>query len=106
MILNPSEKKEFRFSNVDTYTADKSGNKFAFTSIVDDSVDTSFIVRFDSKSSKIDTLKLDGMAKSPVLSDDGKKLAFLFSKDTATVKNYDLYLWDGEKIITRVLVDS
>ena len=106
LILNPVENNEFRFTNVDSYTADKSGGKFAFTSIIDDSLDTSFIVRFDSKSLKIDTLKLEGMAKSPVLSDDGKNLAFLFTKDTATVKNYDLYLWNSGEEHHKVLVDS
>jgi dipeptidyl aminopeptidase/acylaminoacyl peptidase len=106
LLLEPSTGKEFRFTNVDSYTADKSGNRFAFVSLVDDSVDTAYVVRFDVKSLKTDTLTLEGLAKSPVLSDDGKNLAFLFSKDTATVKYYDLYLWGSNDSDYKILVDS
>jgi len=106
LLFNPLKNLEFRFSNVDDYTTDKSGSRFAFISMVNDSVDTAYVVRFNTQTLKGDTIVLNGSVKSSVLSDDGKRLAFLFSPDTATVKNYNLYLLNDKDNRFSVLIDS
>jgi len=107
LIFNPLIGKQFRFTNVEDYTASESGNRFAFVSFVDDSVDTAYVVRFNTETLTADTLVFNGPVKSTVLSKDGMKMAFLFSSDTsATAKNYNLYLWEDGKETAGVLVDS
>lgn len=106
LIYNPLKSQEFRFSNVEDYTVDKSGSRFAFISFVEDSVDTVYVVRFNTETLKGDTVILNGSVKSSVLSDDGKKLAFLFSSDTASVKNYNLLLLKDNDNSSSVLIDT
>lgn len=107
LIWNPLTSSQFRFTNVEDYATSESGNRFAFVSFVDDSVDTAYVVRFNTESLKADTIVFNGPVKSTVLSRDGLKAAFLFSADTsATAKNYDLYIWEDDSKSAKVLVDS
>jgi len=107
LIYNPLTSSQFRFTNVEDYAASESGNRFAFVSFVDDSVDTAYVVRFNTETLIADTVVMNGPVKSTVLSKDGLKIAFLFSSDTsATAKNYNLYLWEDGKKEAKVLVDS
>jgi len=107
VVANPLTGKELHYENVESYTCAKDGLNFAFISFVDDSVDISYVVRVNVHSLSSDTLKLNGVVKSLVLSDDGKKLAFLFSSDTLeNAKNFNLYLLEKGKTEPTVLIDS
>ncbi len=64
LIYNPLTSAMFRFTNVEDYATSESGNRFAFVSFVDDSVDTAYVVRFNTETLSTDTLVYNGPVKS------------------------------------------
>lgn len=107
LVLNAAEKKEFWFENVSEFSISKSGNLFSFISQVKDSLDSCSVYIFDTKLAKAEkTFYQKGFVKNPVTDNQGTQAAFLFSTDTASVKNYNLYYWDNKTRKTGLLIDS
>ena len=107
LILNPAAKKEYLFENVADYSASKNGAMFSFTSQVKDSLDSCSVFVFDTQKEKAEKIFYkQGFAKTSVIDEKGEQVTFLFSADTASVKNYNLYYWNTKSGKTECLVDS
>ena len=94
IVMNPVTRDSQNFPLVTEYAFSKHGKWLYMVSIREDSVKTSTIRVFDTKSgSARDIWEQVGVVKSIVSDEEGTRLAFLFSADTAKQKNFDLYLW-------------
>lgn len=100
VVFNPLEKDSIVFKNVVDYTWSKSANKLLISQEEKDSIEThSTLVNFDADTKKADTIfSSEGVIKQTVLDKKGTRLAFLLSKDTADVKNYELFVGEQDKV--------
>lgn len=92
IVMNPLNKKQFTFTQVDTFTVAAKGTKIAFIAGGKDSTKLKSLVVFDPSMQTTDTLMSDSLSfKRLTFDENGNQLAFLASKDTASVKNYALF---------------
>ena len=97
-IANPVTGAKFIYDNVTEATFSKNGAVCSFITLKKDSVDSTSVHLFDTRNLQV--IKLfegPGLAKKTVPDDAGKQMAFLFTKDTAKVKRYGLFLWNEKK---------
>jgi dipeptidyl aminopeptidase/acylaminoacyl peptidase len=105
-VINPVTRDSQQFPLVTEYNFSKKGTLLFMVSIQEDSVKTSTIRIFDTKtgaSKEIGVLK--GVAKGLVSDESGSQLAFLFSADTAKTKVYSLYYWSEKDNAPRCIAD-
>lgn len=106
-IVNPLTKKEYKFENVAEYSAAKNGTLFSFISQVKDSLDSCSVYVFDTGKEKAERIFYSrGFAKTASIDPDGTQTTFLYSADTASVKNYNLYYWSAKTARSACLIDS
>ncbi|MCM5664308.1 prolyl oligopeptidase family serine peptidase [Galbibacter mesophilus] len=93
VAFNPISLDSLVFKNTADYTWAKSANQLLITSEEKDSIKTtSQLVKFNAEAKKTDTVfTSEGIFKKTVLDNSGSKWAFLRSKDTSDVKNYELF---------------
>lgn len=107
LILNPVTQKEYAFQNVAEYSLSKNGTMFNFISQVKDSLDSCSVFVFDTKKEKAERVFYkNGFTKVTSTDDKGDQFTFLYSADTASVKNYNLYYWNHKSQKAECLVDS
>lgn len=107
LILNPVTKKEYSFQNVAEYSVSKNGYLFSFVSQVKDSLDSCSVYVFDTKKEKAERIFYNkGFSKIAGIDEKGELAAFLYSADTASVKNYNLYYWSQKTNKAECLIDS
>lgn len=106
-IVNPVTKKEYKFENVAEYSVSKNGTLFTFISQVKDSLDSCSVFLFDTKKEKAERVFYTrGFTKTASVDPAGTQASFLFSADTASVKNYNLYYWSAKNGKAELLIDS
>jgi dipeptidyl aminopeptidase/acylaminoacyl peptidase len=106
-ILNPILDKKYDYENVVETAFAKNGNLLAFVTLKKDSIDSTAVTIFDTRSLKLSKIfEKPGLAKKITIGNDGKSLAFLFTSDTAKVKRYGLYLWDEKTNKTLLVADT
>jgi len=107
VIKKVIEGKTFSYKNVSDYEVAKNGKLFAFITSSNDSIDSSFVHRFDPKK-ETSTIIFEnpGECKQISIDDDGKQLAFVYSSDTSKFKNYDLVYWNTKAKQTNIAIDS
>ncbi|MBA4320041.1 MAG: hypothetical protein C0412_16695, partial [Flavobacterium sp.] len=107
LILNPVTKKEYSFQNVAEYSVSKNGTLFSFVSQVKDSLDSCSVFVFDTKKELTEKVFYNkGFTKIAGIDEKGEIATFLYSADTASVKNYNLYYWNAKTKKTECLIDS
>lgn len=107
LILNPVTKKEYSFQNVAEYSASRNGALFSFISQVKDSLDSCSVFVFDTKKEISERVFYkNGFTKIAGIDEKGEYAAFLYSADTASVKNYNLYSWNTKKAKSECIIDS
>jgi dipeptidyl aminopeptidase/acylaminoacyl peptidase len=108
VIFNPVENKEFRYPDVTEYVVAHDGKTISFLQDIPDTSKTdNFKVNlFDTKKENIKVL-FEGKGTLKKLSNDktGDNVSFIFTKDTAKIKIYDLFLSRSEEKAVKV-VDS
>lgn len=98
VILNPSSEKEYSFNDVVDYEIAKNGSAISFVQAVTDTAkkDTYTVTLFNTETEQSQEIFNEvGTLKKLSLNNDGGKITFMFSADTAKVKVYDLYLSTG-----------
>jgi dipeptidyl aminopeptidase/acylaminoacyl peptidase len=98
VVLNPVNNKEYRYNDVTEYVVSRDGKSISF---LQDYPDTSKIDNFrvnvfdTQKESSVVVFEGKGSVKKLSASKAGDKLSFIYSRDTAKTKIYDLYLSKG-----------
>ncbi len=106
-LLNPIGNQKSEYENVIETDFSKNGKLFAFITLKKDSIDSISVNIFDTRSLKLQKIfEHPGFAKKITVANDGSKLAFLFTSDTAKVKRYGLYLWDEKSKSTVLVADT
>lgn len=107
IVMNPLTRDSQNFPLVTEYGFSKHGKWLYMVSIKEDSLKTSTIRVFDTKTGIAKPIwEQVGVVKSLVVDENATELAFLFSTDTAKVKNYSLYYWSEKDDKPRMIVDA
>ena len=94
------------YNSITDYSISKNGASLAFVQAFEDSLDyTEVFFLYTNDDVAISVFKATGEVKSLTLSEDGKQLAFLYSDDTAKMKQYELK-YSNDMAQAQVLVDS
>ncbi|WP_224482666.1 alpha/beta hydrolase family protein [Robertkochia aurantiaca] len=93
VAYNPVTLDSVAFENIEDYKWAGAADVLLMSSKEKDSAyEGALLIRFDATENKIDTLyRSEGQMKHPVITEDGEKVAFMFSKDTTKIKTYHLY---------------
>ncbi len=106
-LSNPSTGAKFIYENVTEFAFSKNGVLCAFITLKKDSVDSSSVHIFDTRTLQEKKLaEGNGLAKKILPDDAGRQVAYLFTKDTAKVKRYSLNLWIEKLGETKMIADT
>ncbi len=106
-ILNPVTNQKSESENVTETNFAKNGNLLVFITLKKDSMDSTAVNVFDTRSMKAQKIfERPGFAKKVTAANDGKSVAFLYTSDTAKVKRYGLFLWDEKSNKTIRVADT
>ncbi|MEA2103441.1 MAG: prolyl oligopeptidase family serine peptidase [Candidatus Cloacimonadota bacterium] len=106
VIYNPILNEKHTFNNISNYEISDNGSLIGFISNVEDSVDTTLVSVFETKTGDVDTLfHGKGTSKKIILNRAGDQVAFISSGDTTKVKTFSLYLWDKSQE-TEIIIDT
>ncbi|GAB4417446.1 MAG: prolyl oligopeptidase family serine peptidase [Bacteroidia bacterium] len=104
-LLHPVSGAQRSFGDVQAYACSDSGHSLAFVQAWGDSIDSVRVQVLRLADSSLSLVfEGAGVVRRPVFDRSGSRLAFLLSADTAKVKVFDLYYWDGTT--RRVVYDS
>ncbi|MFH0761875.1 MAG: prolyl oligopeptidase family serine peptidase [Bacteroidota bacterium] len=96
-VIHPVSRDSQQFTLITEYGFSKHGNWLYMVSIKEDSVVSSTVRIFDTRTAAPKEIwTKDGVVKGLVSDEAGSQLAFLFSKDTAKTKIYGLYYWSDK----------
>nr|NQU93677.1 S9 family peptidase [Bacteroidota bacterium] len=101
------EGKSYSYKDVTDYNVSKNGDLFAFVRQTGDSIDSTRVQRFSIKE-ETDRLifEREGTSKQIGIDNQGRQLAFVYSVDTAKIKNYDLGYWKEGLDQASIVIDS
>ncbi len=106
-ILNPVTNQKSESENVTESAFAKNGIILTFITLKKDSIDSTSVKVFDTRSLKLQKIfERPGFAKKVIASNDGKSVAFLYTSDTSKLKRYGLYLWDEKSNKTILVSDT
>ncbi len=107
VVMNPLTRDSQNFPMVTEYGYTKHGQWLYMVSIKEDSLKTSTVRIFDTKTGMAREIwQQTGVVKNVVCDENATELAFLFSTDTAKVKNYSLWYWSEKDDKPRIIVDA
>ncbi len=96
-VINPVTGDSQQFQKVTEYGFSKKGSLLFMASITEDSTVTSVVRVFNtSTGSASEIWNVKGVVKGMESDEAGRQLAFLYSRDTAKVKVFDLYYWNDK----------
>lgn len=105
LILNTQDLDTMFIKNVSEYSVSKNNGLIAVIQINTDTVDSSFVKVFNTKTKKINTIFSSvGIAKNIACSDN--QIAFLHTIDTCQNKSFTLKLWSLKTNRTTTICDS
>ncbi len=94
IVMNPLTRDSQNFPLVTEYAFSKHGKWLYMISIKEDSLKTSTVRIFDTKTGVSKNIwEQEGVFKSLTSDEGATQLVFLYSKDTAKEKKYSLYYW-------------
>ncbi len=94
-IFNPLTQEKFIYKNITESDLSRNGRIFAFVKLQNDSLQKSTLYIFDSKKRKLNkALSFAGLITKIKVDNQGKYVAFLYSKDTIKQKIYSIYLYN------------
>lgn len=107
IVLNPLTRDSQNFPLVTDYDFSKNGKWLYMVSIREDSLKTSTIRIFDTRTGIAkDIWEQVGVVKSLVSDENATQLAFLFSTDTSKTRNFSLYYWSEKDDKPRMIVNE
>lgn len=107
IVMNPLTRDSQNFPLVTEYGFTKHGKWLYMVSIKEDSLKTSTIRVFDTKSGTAKNVwEQTGVVKNVTCDENATELAFLFSTDTAKIKKYSLYYWSEKDNEPRMIADA
>ncbi len=107
IVMNPVTRDSQNFPLVTEYGFTKHGKWLYIVSIKEDSLKTSTVRIFDTRTGVArDIWEQVGVVKSLVCDENATELVFLYSADTAKIKNYELYYWSEKEDKPRVIIDA
>ncbi|MEI7421335.1 MAG: prolyl oligopeptidase family serine peptidase [Prolixibacteraceae bacterium] len=107
VITNPLTGAKFTFENVTEASFSKNGALCAFITLKKDTVDSTSVRIFDTRSLQSKKIFENiGLAKKVLPDDAGNQVAYLFTKDTAKIKRFSLNLWNNKQPLSRVVADT
>ncbi len=105
VILNPITGKEHRFPDVTEFIVAKDGGSIGFVQAVADSLKVeNYKVSFFTTKNELTQQIFEGKGSVKKITADnpGLKYSFIYSADTAKIKIYGLYLWNGKGMAASV----
>lgn len=107
VLLHSGSLDTLNFENISDVICSEGGQSFFLYRQIKDSLDTAQVIYFDAKTRVSKTIFSQG-GKIAALSTNrlGTQLAFVHSKDTGEVKNYDLWQYATSKDNAVPLIDS
>jgi dipeptidyl aminopeptidase/acylaminoacyl peptidase len=108
ILLNTQSLKQQKFKHVGDYVSARDADKLAWVTYHPSNFDSALLLYASAANKwKVDTLfsSKTHIAK-PAISTLGNELAFLLSEDTGKVKNYALYMVDGNTKELKHIADS
>ncbi|MCE1198932.1 MAG: prolyl oligopeptidase family serine peptidase, partial [Marinilabiliales bacterium] len=107
ILTNPVTGSKFSFDNVTEASFSKNGALCAFVTLKKDTVDSTAVHVFDTRSTTDKKIfSSDGLAKKVFADNAGKQVGYLFTRDTAKVKRYSLQLWDEKSGKAQLIADT
>ena len=107
IVMNPITRDSQNFPLVTEFGFSKHGQWLYMVSIKEDSLKTSTVRVFDTKTGLAKDIWIqEGVVKGLVCDENATELAFLFSTDTAKIKSYSLYYWNDKYERPRSLIDK
>lgn len=107
-ILNPITNSNFKFKDVFDYSFSKNGNILGFlTDTKNNKKDSNSVCIFDTKKETVAKIfQQKGTVKKLAVDDKGEQVAFLHSKDSTSVKRYELYYWNSKSNSVKLIADT
>lgn len=106
-IVNPLSGAKYIFDNVTEAAFSKNGALCSFITLKKDSVDSSAVHVFDTKSLQEKVIyEFKGLAKKITTDDAGQQVSWLHTSDTAKVKRYSLNLWMEKQAAPILVADT
>ncbi len=107
VILQPISGEEYRFDEVTEYLISKEGNRIAFISTKNDSLERTEISVFDTKKQETKVIfTATGISKKMSFDKAGEQLIFMFTADTAKTKIYKIMHWGVKAEQAKTLVSQ
>lgn len=105
LILNTNNLDTFYFKNVIEFSVSNKNNLIAFVQFNSDTIDSSFVKVFNTKTHKTNTIFSSvGIVKNITCSDN--QIAFLHTPDTCQNKSFTLKIWNLKTNTTQTICDS
>jgi dipeptidyl aminopeptidase/acylaminoacyl peptidase len=107
-IVNPAKNKIYRYKDVSENIISKNGNTIGFISKIKNKKQDSVAVNIFDTKNEISTniFKQPGTIKKLAVDDGGGQIAFIYSKDTNSVKRYGLYYRNINLNLTKLIADT
>jgi dipeptidyl aminopeptidase/acylaminoacyl peptidase len=107
-IIYPVSQKNYKFKDASDYVFSKNGSVLGFiTTDKNNKKDSNSVNIFDiKKENSIKIFQQKGIVKKLVVDDKGEQIAFLYSKDTNSVKRYSLYYWNNKTNSVKLITDT
>ena len=107
VIFNPIENKKYTYNNVSEFSFARYGKTLDFIINLTDSIDTTYVCSFDTKTQKLDTIfTSNGLAKNITVNANGNLSAFTYTSDTGKVRIYSLKLYNHKTKTLTTIVDT
>ena len=106
VIINPVINKEFRYNDVSEFVVSRDGMTISYLQVYSDTtkIDNFRVNVFDTqKETSSQVFEGKGSVKKLTANKTGDKLSFIFTRDTAKTKVYDLYLVKGFEKAVKVV---
>lgn len=107
IVFKPFAQQTYKFERVDMFQQSAKGNLLTFVSKMNDTTKVNVLVCFDTQTCKTDTIVRDSVSFKKLTVDElGTQFAYLWSRDTAKVKVYDLSLFNVKMRKSTLVADT
>ncbi|MDD3874997.1 MAG: prolyl oligopeptidase family serine peptidase [Bacteroidales bacterium] len=106
-ISNPTESDDYTFPDVNDYVISENGQWIVFATNSLDSVNETEVKIFNTRNARVKTIfKAQGLVKKLTSDKSATQLAFIYSADTAKVKNFSIYYFSTDSREPVMVIDS
>lgn len=107
IVYDPSSGESQQYENVSSYTLSKNGELVGFHQLARDTVTFSVVYELDKRDDNLNIcFEKQGMVYGLTADDGGRKMAFMFSADSARKAGMNLHLWETGNNSSSVVIDT